>query len=362
MSTCLHSSDDFFSFLDKKDNNNLKNKEEDIWDLFKECKNEINTNDNLSKDNLNSIEKINNQINDDDYDDICEYCKAEDCLINDNETIVCSACGIVNRTIIDNNPEWRFYGNDDNKRSSDPNRCGGPLSPYIQNGTLSIVILGHGNEQFRKVNRFNGLTYKERSFMTILNSITNKASLENLPQSIIDQTIHLYQNVCAPYVKKGTSDQSLLANCFAHSLKQKKFIRTNNEIAKLFNISSRKFSKGNTEFYEYLEAYNKKNNKNLSNITAKELITQYAKMLDFTPQQIRSCLYALYVVYRLGLCPENNPKSISTGIIYLVSEDCGLPYTKRDIAEYCKTSEVTVGGTYSQMVRYKNHLIPPNKN
>ncbi len=368
MSTIFQSQDNFFSFLDKKDteesNINFRNnrKGDDIWNLFKECQSEIST---LSSDNDSSDKNSESSDEDyeDDYKDKCEYCHEENCLINNNEAVYCTKCGIENRTIIDTNPEWRFYGNEDNKRSSDPNRCGGPLNPYIQNGTLSIVILGHGNEQFRKVNSYNGLTYKERSLMTLLSSITNKASLENLPQSIIDQTIHLYQNVCAPHVKRGTSVQSLVANCFAYSLKEKGFIRTNQEIANLFGMTLKKFSKGNTEFNEYITIYNAKNNKNTKNtknMTSKELINQYCKLLEFTPQQIRSCLFALYVVDKLGLCPENNPKSISTGIIYLISEHYGLPYTKRDIADFCKTSEVTVGGTYSQMIRYKSHIIPSN--
>ncbi len=368
MSTCIQPTDNFFSFLEKRaDNKGCSNKEDDdIWNLFKECQSEIdsskNNDDDESTDCEDEDEKENKKSSnfEDDYEDRCEYCHEENCLINNNEAIICTKCGIENKMIIDTNAEWRFYGNDDNKRNSDPNRCGGPLNPYIQNGTLSVVILGFGNEQFRKVNKYNGLTYKERSLMTLLNSITNKATMQNLPQSVIDQTIYLYQNVCAPHVKRGTSVQALVANCFAHSLKEKGYIRTAVEIATLFNLSPRKFTKGNAEFQDYLLAYNKKNNKNTSNLTAKELIVQYAKILDFTPQQVRSTLYALYVVDRLGLCPENNPKSISTGVLYLICEHYELPYTKRDIADFCKTSEVTVGGTYSQMLKYKTHLIPPS--
>lgn len=373
MSTCLQSGENFFSFLDQKEPkntciNNLRRNDNDVWNLFKSCQEEINSTTNSSdtetetdneSDNESSKKKLKNDR--DEYEDKCEYCHTENCLINNNEAVYCRNCGAENRTIIDTNPEWRFYGSEDNKRNSDPNRCGGPLNPYFPNGTLSIVILGFGSEQFRKVNKYNGLTYKERALITLLNSITNKATLENLPQSIIDQTIFLYQNICLPHVKRGTSIQSLVANCFAYSLKEKGFIRTNQEIANLFNLSVKKFSKGNTEFNEYMLAYNKNNNKNTSNMTPKEFLAQYCKLLDLNPQQSRSCLYALYVVDRLGLCPENNPKSITTGILYMVCEHYGLPYTKKDIADYCKTSEVTVGNTYSQMIRYKSHLIPPKK-
>ena len=48
-----------------------------------------------------------------------------------NEKIECTDCGLVNDNIIDYSQEWRYYGSNDNKRSSDPNRCGMPLNPLF---------------------------------------------------------------------------------------------------------------------------------------------------------------------------------------------------------------------------------------
>ena len=60
------------------------------------------------------------------------------------------------------------------------------------------------------------------------------------------------------------------------------------------------------------------------------------------------------------VCFENNPKSIAVGCIYLISQNYELGFTKKEIAEQCHTSEVTVSNTYGQMVKFKKFLIPKN--
>ena len=54
----------------------------------------------------------------------------------------------------------------------------------------------------------------------------------------------------------------------------------------------------------------------------------------------------------------NNPKSIAVGVIYLLSQNYNLGFTKKEIADLCKTSEVTVSNTYTQMNKFKKYLLP----
>ncbi len=360
VSANIQSNDDFFSFLDNKNTKNTrieKNKDNNVWSLLKECKHE----DDDESEQEPETNSIKSDI-DDEPPNKCEYCGEEDCLINDYESIVCTKCGREGGMIIDTNPEWRFYGTEDNKRTSDPNRCGLPVNKYIKNGTLSIVILGFGNEQFRKVNSYHGISYKERSILTMLNLIMNKASIANMPQSVIDRTIILYQEICAKHVRRGTAIITLVAACFSHALKEKGVIKNSDEIAKLFDIPPKKFSKGCTEFSKYLVEYNKENTKTVKKLDIKEQITQYAKVLDFNEEQTRKCLYAMYVAHRIGLCPEHNYRSIGTGILYLVSEYYGMPYTKKDLSDFSKVSEVTLGNIISQLSKFREHLIPDSSN
>ena len=67
---------------------------------------------------------------------------------------------------------------------------------------------------------------------------------------------------------------------------------------------------------------------------------------------------AAAIIDKLGICQENNPKSIAVGVIFLISQNYNLGFTKKEIADLCKTSEVTVSNTYSQMVKFKKYILP----
>ncbi len=354
--------ENFFSFLEnnydlsRQESDTVVLNKKDVKSMFLDFNEEENETENENGNRL--VEK---------NEDCCIRCGETNTLYNDSESVVCRVCGCENNMIMDSNPEWRFYGNDDNKKTSDPNRCGLPSNPYIKNSSLSTVMLGYGSQQYRKINRWNGLGHKERSFMTILNMVSNKASLENVPQSVIDKTIHDYQIHCAPHVKKGTAVDSLIAACFLESMKEHGYMRTDMEIARLFGMTTKKLSKGCNEFYFY-----KRNNESTTSTTSsqttnkpislKEMIINYSTYLDFTDEQIKSCLMALYGIEKMGLCRGNVPKSIVVGIMFLISEHYGIGYTKKDIGDLCKISDVTVGNTYAQMVPYIEFLIPQTQN
>ena len=321
---------------------------EEIWDLFNEI-NESFTIDDCEKD-------ISNDKNKDKK--ICSNCKQSDFLIADCEMIICTFCGAENETIIDYQAEWRYYGADDNKKSGDPNRCGGTSNSILPDTSLSTVILGRGFEVYRKLNSWNGLTYKQRSLMAILTKIAAKANIDNVPQSIIDATMNMYKMISENYIKRGASRESLIAACFFNALRDQGMIRSTAEVAKLFDIKSKKLSKGCNEFTELMFTKNKEYVKNMKPIEAKDLIDRFCCLLEIDPSYTKIGVHASILVDKLGICQENNPKSIAVGIIYLVSQHYNLKLSKKDIAEQCKTSEVTVANTYGQMIKFKKYLLP----
>ena len=56
----------------------------------------------------------------------CEMCQAS-LAYSDEGFLTCTnnKCGIIYKDMLDQSPEWRYYGADDNQ-SSDPTRCGMP--------------------------------------------------------------------------------------------------------------------------------------------------------------------------------------------------------------------------------------------
>ena len=332
----------------------------EIWELFNEINNSFNINEEnvLNNKSLGDDTFKDSTLKDDTNNKLCFNCKQKDFLITECEMIVCTFCGAENDSIIDYHAEWRYYGSDDNKRSSDPNRCGIPSNPIIPDSSLSTIILGKGFEVFRKLNSWNGLSYKQRSLIAILNKIALKANIDNVPQSIIDATMNMYKIISQDYIKRGASRESLIAACFFNALRDQGMIRSTDEVAKLFDIKSKKLSKGCNEFTELMFSKNREYVKNMKPIESKDLIERFCTLLGIDEDYIKIAITSAAIIDKLGLCQENNPKSIAVGVIYLVSQNYNLGFTKKEIAEQCKTSEVTVTNTYSQMIKFKKYLLP----
>jgi len=333
----------------------------EVWNLFNIINESFNNNNeslkiesaNITKSGCESF-KVDNLKD----KKLCFNCNETDFLIMDSEMIICTFCGVENDSIIDYQAEWRYYGNDDNKRSSDPNRCGVPTNPIIPDSSLSTVILGKGFEVYRKLNSWNGLSYKQRSLIAILNKIALKANIDNVPQSIIDATMNMYKIISQDYIKRGASRESLIAACFFNALRDQGMIRSTDEVAKLFDIKSKKLSKGCNEFTELMFSKNKEYVKNMKPIESKDLIERYCTLLEIDEGYIGVGIKAAILIDKLGICQENNPKSIAVGVIYLISQNYNLGFTKKEIADLCKTSEVTVSNTYTQMMKFKKYLLP----
>ena len=103
---------------------------------------------------------------------------------------------------------------------------------------------------------------------------------------------------------------------------------------------------------------NKEYVKNMKPIESKDLIERFSTLLEINQSYIVIGIRASVLIDKLGICQENNPKSIAVGVIYLISQNYNLGLTKKDISDQCKTSEVTVTNTYGQMLKFKKYLLP----
>ncbi len=288
----------------------------------------------------------------------CNVCKMKDSVINDDEMRVCINCGTEHGSIFDDSAEWRYYGNDDNKRGADPTRCGMPHNQILGISSLSTVVSGHGFEKYRKLSRWNGLTHKERELIRLLNELRRKCNIDNLPESVTEMTIHMWKTISEDYIKRGTSKESLYAACFVYALQDCGITRSTDDICKLFHIEQKKLTKGCSEFVELMYHKDKKYiKKNVTCVDTKDLCAQYAKLLDYpeTPRQMS--IRVAILVHKIGICTSSNPKSVSVGILYLISEHYKLGVTKKQISELCKVSDVTISNTYNQILKYKHFLI-----
>ena len=250
-----------------------------------------------------------------------------------NEKIICKDCGVVNSTIINDDKEWRYYGNNDNK-SSDPNRCGMPLNPLLNKSSLTVSILGKQCYKFKQMNNWNGLSYKERKLIKILNKINEIARESHIPQCVVDTAIIIFKYNNEENKKRGKKSECILGSCFRLALKYYSNIdininRSMNELSKIFKLKEKKLSR---EFNELFEVMYKKDPdfiKKIKPIKLKDLINRYCVLLNIEKKFIDICIYAINLANKLGICHDNNPKSISVGIIYLVSLNINLILPKK---------------------------------
>ncbi len=340
--------DDFFSLYD-----NIK----DNYD--EEKSNNSNNNNNVDENEKIDVNKILNHIKNQGEleDNYCNNCNTNN-VINDGEMRVCTNCGMEHGTVIDDSAEWRYYGSEDNKRGADPNRCGMPNNQMLGISSLSTVVIGHGFESYRKFSTWYGLNHKERELIKLLNYFRRKCNMCNLPESVTEKTIHMWKIISEDYIKRGTPKDCLYAACFVHALKDCGIMRSTDEICELFDIKQKKLTKGCNEFIELMYYKDKKYvQKNLSSIGTKDICSEYAKLLDFTEEARQMSIRVAILVNRLGICTSSNPKSVSVGILYLISEHYKLNVTKKQISDLCKVSDVTIANTYNKILKYKKFLI-----
>jgi transcription initiation factor TFIIB len=287
--------------------------------------------------------------------ELCEFCHKNSLIFDEN--VVCTSCGMINSIIINQSQEWRYYGSEDSKRSSDPNRCGMPINPLLPNSSLGTIINGRGFEVYRRLHKWNSITYKERSLIKVFNTITAKAKEGTIPNCIIDKASLMYKMLSENNIKRGSSRQSLIAACLWNALKSKDLSRSTKEIAKLFDINIKKMTVGCKEFNEKMHLKDINYSTNIKPATAENYIDRYSVKLKIPVQYKNNIVKVAVMSEKLGIVTKNTPQSIAVGSIYLVSQEYNLGFTKKILHNICEISEVTISKAYKELEKYKKYLI-----
>lgn len=330
------------------DFNNIKTEDIDIWETFDDLKTEFENEEFESEDDENSNSGLL----------LCFNCE-ENSLILDKESVVCENCGADNGAIIDYTQEWRFYGENDNK-NSDPNRCGMAFNPQLPKSSMGTQILGgKGFRMLRRINTWNAINYKERSLLTVFRKIQNTCYEEDIDTATLDRTKTMYSILSSEALKRGKCKDGLINGCLYNSCNDNKNPKTPKEMLKLSNLSKKKFTDGCKQFKEIMFYANKDYILNLQPITYKDFIRKYTTMLEISYENRDRAIFIADQATELGLVYENSPLSIAVGSIWLVCIYFGVEMTKKNIAETCDISEVTITKICKKMNEYRDLILPP---
>jgi transcription initiation factor TFIIIB Brf1 subunit/transcription initiation factor TFIIB len=246
----------------------------------------------LQPDNTDLSEQQTIQVSD--FFDITDtkeegFCSHENITKDKNMTTICMDCGTELYQEISHEQDWRYYGDQDTRNSSDPSRC-----------------------QFRKSSE-KGI----------------KKDLEKMqfPPEICELADQLYLEITKGEVKRNLLRKGIMFACVYEAFKIKKKTKTPDEIQKKFGIDNKSMSQGISyyrlrcprEYFQYEE------------VDAKHFIPEILKKFNTKDDHV-SKVISLYEKIKDACVSlhRSNPKSVSKALVYyyLRAKGCNIDPTK----------------------------------
>ncbi len=307
------------------------------WSLFETFKGENDEND--------SIKECS--------DSICPSCKSNE-IILDEGNYTCKRCNTLIERFIDMQAEWRYYGYDDNK-SCDPTRCGMPVNDLLPNSSIGSLISNKYNESYdmkiiRKYHMWNSMSYKERSLYNIFDNITICAANNGIPNSIIEEAKVYYKKLSESKISRGDNRSGLIASSIYMSCKSAKVPRSTKEIAKIFNLKPTTMTKGCKKFQEIM-------NIDVESSCSVDFIQRFSSKLNINNEIKDICKHIIQKADELNIVSDNTPPSIAAAALFLCTQICNLKIPKKQLAEACEISQVTLTKCYKKLFTYRELLF-----
>lgn len=304
--------------------------EDELWKLLKDLRGDL-------------------QIEKEVISDCCEKCKSKDLIVDDGQNI-CLNCNTLQSRIIDDSAEWRYYGADDS-RESDPTRCGMPSNDLLPKSSLGSIIGGRrgDNRDMRRIRMYqmwNSMPYWERTLYSIFDKLTSNTNNHGIPTKVIEDAKVLYKRASEKKISRGDNKDGLIASCIYYACLINKLPRSPKEIARMFHIDPNVLTKGNARFQILLQI-------NVDSSNPDDYITRFGSRLNMNYTDVQKCKEFAKKLDELEIVSENAPTSVAAGALYYYSTLNDLEYTKKQIADVCEVSEVTITKCYKRLTKFK---------
>lgn len=230
--------------------------------------------------------------------DRCEHLNMNE----DNGNVTCLDCGIEMEKNIIHDKEWRYYGQSDNKRTSDPNRV-----------------------HLRKIEDRN--IYKDIENMGFSDKIVSLAN-------------QLYLQVTKGQIFRGNSRKAIIFACIYHSFKVNGKPQTHDKLVKMFDLSRKVGLKG----LKYVNLNMPKDSViHVTYITPVNLVEDIMDKFSATPEQ-KAEVIEIYdkIKNKSSKINRSRPQSVSSALIYYWICLKGLDISLKDFANKTDLSELTI--------------------
>lgn len=298
----------------------------------------------------------------------CEMCKSP-LLYSDEGFLTCcnSKCGIIYKDVLDQSPEWRFYGADDSQ-NSDPTRCGMPINPLLAESSFGCKVLCNGpsSYQMRKIRRYTewqSMPYAEKTRYDEFQRITLMAQNAGIPKLIIDGAI-LYHKRISEHDRsfRGDNKDGIIAASIYISCRINNYPRTAKELATIFHLDITSATQGCKNAQLIINELEKDMNNSektaFCKTTPEAFIERYCSKLNINTELTKLAQFVSIKIDKNNMMPENTPHSIAAGVVYFIAQLCKLNVSKKDVKNVSEISEVTINKVHKKLELLQNDLIP----
>lgn len=288
----------------------------------------------------------------DENEPICDVCKTASMIVEDGQNVCRQCCSIMGR-IIDSGAEWRYYGAEDS-RDEDPTRCGMPTNNLLPKSSLGSMIGGRRGEsrdirRIRMYQMWNSMPYWERSLYNVFEQLSANTVNHGIPSKVLDDAKVLYKKASEKKISRGENKEGLIASCIYFSCLLNKVPRSPKEVSRMFGIDLNVLTKGNARFQSLLQI-------NVESSEPEDFIARFGSKLNMNYADVQKCKDLAKRLEDLEIVSENSPTSVAAGTIYYYCLYKEIDFNKKQIADICEVSEVTITKCYKRLAKYK-HLL-----
>lgn len=293
----------------------------------------------------------------------CDNCQDDD-VVEDTAQgiIVCKKCGQVLSTLLDSNPEWTQY-NDDNKK--DMNRCSHPISQLLPQSSTATTIVGSCSSRIKTLHGWSAMPYKERSLNEVFKIIQAKCHEGKIMKCIEDDAKIMYKNISdckhisgknkgKSIIIRGKNRKSVIAGCILFACRKKNKTRSPKEIAELFGLKYTEITKGCKIFQKLAKL--KQMEFKVQFTKPEHFITRFCEELKIKDNYAKQAIQISDNVQKLQIASVHTPLSLATGSIFLMIHLNGLNIQKKIIAEKFNVSQVTIAKAFKKLEPFINIL------
>ena len=344
----------------KKNKNKINNTVDKtkLWNVFET---EV-VNNNKPKEPLECLYRtISNR-------ETCEMCQFS-LAFSDEGFLTCTnnKCGIIYKDMLDQSPEWRFYGADDNQ-NSDPTRCGMPINPLLEESSFGckVLCIGKTSYQMRKIRRYTewqSMPYKEKTRYDEFQRITIMAQNAGIPKLIIDDAILYHKKISEhEHTFRGDNKDGIIAASIYISCRINNYPRTAKELATIFHLDATSATHGCKNAQSIINELEKnmdnKDKTSFCKTKPEAFIERYCSKLNINSELTKLAQFIAIKIEKLNMMPENTPHSIAAGVVYFIAQLCKINVSKRDVKSISEISEVTINKVHKKLEKLQDELIP----